>query len=390
MKIKHIFLFLLSSLVLSTCLVHVQDSPGQTHDFQQTDEGNQTTSELHEKDSSISMDDFVPDKEATARPSSPETKTILVRPQIASPPLSTGRKGKGKKTTAGTTTLAAILAIAGVAAAVGGKRREGISERRFSFYHVPILSFFSKALYRDVGLYWKGTGGFFLFLLLAVCWIPTMANMHVSLGNFIKTEAPQIIEQVPPIRILNGELSVDAPQPYTIRDPETGTPLIVIDTTGAVSSLEETEAKMLITAKGATFQKSDYEMRSFEFSSIEDFSLDQSKIIKWLDALGRLFIPAIYLFFLVGSFLCRLILTLGYALVGRAFSSACGTKLSQAALMRLAIIAMTPCILVKTFLETLPFRLPYGPLWYFLVSLAYLFLGVKAASGIKQETSFQP
>ena len=30
--------------------------------------------------------------------------------------------------------------------------------RRYSIFHVPVMSFYSRALYRDVGLRWKGIG----------------------------------------------------------------------------------------------------------------------------------------------------------------------------------------------------------------------------------------
>jgi hypothetical protein len=30
--------------------------------------------------------------------------------------------------------------------------------KKFSIIHLPLMSFFSEALYRDVGLHWKGTG----------------------------------------------------------------------------------------------------------------------------------------------------------------------------------------------------------------------------------------
>jgi len=95
--------------------------------------------------------------------------------------------------------------------------------KRYSIFHAPLLAFGSKSFYRDVGRQWKGVAFGYLILLLVVCWIAPVASIHFGFSNWIDTEAPKIIEQIPAITFNNGKASIDEPQPYRIVDPESGT-----------------------------------------------------------------------------------------------------------------------------------------------------------------------
>ena len=138
--------------------------------------------------------------------------------------------------------------------------------KRFSIFHIPVLSFFSKELYIDVGLHWKGVNFLYLLLLLAICWIPTMIGIHVSFLDFIDNEAPAVVEQVPEITITNGEASIKEPQPYYIKDPENGDVLAIIDTTGTIDSLEDPNAICLLTKSRVIYRETKCETRTFGLS----------------------------------------------------------------------------------------------------------------------------
>jgi hypothetical protein len=47
--------------------------------------------------------------------------------------------------------------------------------------------------------------------------------------------------------------------------------------------------------------------------------------------------------------------------------------------LRLAVVAVTPAILVATLLDAASINLPFGGLWYFLATMGYLAFGIKAA-----------
>jgi hypothetical protein len=252
--------------------------------------------------------------------------------------------------------------------------------RRYSILHVPVLSFFSKKLYIDVCQNWKGVNFLYLLLLLAVCWIPKMFNLHRGMSNFVSNQAPAIVNQIPEIKITNGRVSVIKPQPYYITDPDTNKPLAVLDTTGRIESLKDIDALCLLTKNKLIIKKSDFENRTYDLSHVKSFSVDGEKINGWLQIGGKFLAVAIYPLALFGSYMYRIVQALIYAVIGLLFASLCYTKLSYTALVRLAVVAVTPCIIVATVLGLAGTYLP-GFL-YLVAALTYLFFAVKSNSGI--------
>ena len=254
--------------------------------------------------------------------------------------------------------------------------------RRYSIFHVPALSFFSKKLYIDVGQNWKGANFLYLLLLLAICLIPTMINLHRGISNFVNNEAPAIVNQVPEITITDGQVSIKETQPYYIKDPDSNEPLAIIDTTGQIESLEDTDAFCLLTGNKVITKKSEFENRTYDLSNVKAFVVDSERITGWLQ-IGRKFLAVvIYPFVLLGYYMYRIVQALIYAAIGLLFASFCKTTLSYAALIRLAVVAVTPCIIVGTILGLTDTSIP--PFLYLVAALVYLFFAVKSISGIPE------
>ncbi|MFC1738707.1 DUF1189 domain-containing protein [Planctomycetota bacterium] len=253
--------------------------------------------------------------------------------------------------------------------------------KKFSIIHIPVLSFYSKELYRDVGLNWKGAGFAYLLLLLAVCWVPVMINVHMVFSDFVNNAAPAVVEQVPRITIADGEVSIEEPQPYYIKLPDSNDVLAVIDTAGEIESLEDVEdtnAILLLTKNKVIMRQSGLETRTYDLSEVKKFAFGGDDIMGWLRIFGKFFAIAAYPFALICSYVYRIIQALIYAAIGLLFASVCKVKLPYNALLRLAIAAVTPCIIVGTILDITGIYVPW-PL-YPLVALGYLFYGVKATS----------
>jgi len=242
------------------------------------------------------------------------------------------------------------------------------------------MSFFSKDLYRDVSSQWKGTGFAYLLLLLAICWIFPITRMHADLAYFVDNEAPKIISQIPTISIVDGNASIQESQPYYIKDPETGEVLVIIDTTGKITSLAETKALALVTKTETMFKKSEIETRTFSFANIKEFTLDQEKITGWLTVAKKLAVPVLYPLAVLGSYAFRIIQVLVYAAIGMLFASWFKSRRPYISLIRLSVVAVTPCIIIRTVLGALHVNIPFAGLWYFLTAMGYLFFGVRATS----------
>jgi hypothetical protein len=254
--------------------------------------------------------------------------------------------------------------------------------KKFSIIHVPLFSFFSGELYRDVGLNWKGVGFGYLFLLLVICTVPRMFKFQKGLSSFIDKEAPQYVSQVPKITIEKGEVHIDEQQPYYITIPDNNKIIAIIDTTGQIQSLDNTEAFVLLTRTKLVSRQSKSETRIYNLANVQHFVLEQSTIMKWLDISKKLLVPILYPIVVAGFFIFRVIQALIYAAIGYIFDRWCKTKLSYSALIRLAVTAVTPCIIVGTIFEYASVKFPFAGFWFFLAAVGFLFYGVRACSQI--------
>lgn len=253
--------------------------------------------------------------------------------------------------------------------------------KKYSLIHIPALSFFSKDLYRDVGLHWKGVNFLYLLLLLVICWTPTLIKVHVGFTSFVKNIAPAVVEQLPEITFDNGEASISEPQPYYIINPDDGAVLAIIDTTGQINSLEGTDAICLLTRDKVIARKSKFENRTFDLSQMkEHFVLNSELVMGWLRTANKFLAIAIAPFAILGSYSFRIVQALLYAVAGLMFAAGCKAKLSYAALIRLAVVAMTPCLLAKTIFGLAGIHLPFASLIFLAITLGYLFFAIKANS----------
>lgn len=250
--------------------------------------------------------------------------------------------------------------------------------KKYSLFEIPILSFFSKDLYKDVGQNWKGIAVFYLLLLLAFCWIFETWAVHIKVSQFIAKETPPFIEQIPEITIRDGKVSINEPEPYFIYDPGTKEIIAIIDTTGQYDSLDNAEAYLLLTKNKLIGRKSETETRVYDLSGIDNFFLDQAKVNTYVSIFESYFPFVFYVFAVIFSFIFRLVLVLMYGGIGFLFCRVANVRLDYQTLVRLAVIASTPVIILDTVLEVSNVNIPL----FWLISLAlamfYLYFGVRA------------
>ncbi|MEK6744398.1 MAG: DUF1189 family protein [Nitrospirota bacterium] len=252
--------------------------------------------------------------------------------------------------------------------------------RQYGMFHAPFMSFFSQSFYRDVDTHWKGTGFAYLLLLLTICWIPGIIQLHHSVGDYVENGAPALIEQLPTITIIKGEASVAVAQPYKITDPDSKMVIALIDTTGKTVSLEGSEARVLLTRAEVIYKKSAIETRNFSLKEINAFVLDQEKVTGWLAIVRKYVAVVAFPFAVVGSFAFRVAQVLIYAAIGILFARMCKTDRPYQTLLRLSVMAVTPVIIVSTVFGMIGIKIPFHVLVYFLAAMAYLYFAVYAAS----------
>lgn len=252
--------------------------------------------------------------------------------------------------------------------------------RKYTILHAPLLSFFSKWLYQDVAREWRGTGLLYLLALLAATWVPLVVGIHVVVTHFVRREAPPVVEQVPPITIRDGAVSCPEPQPYFIKDPDTGRPVAIIDTTGELTSLEGTGAGLLLTRTRLIVAQSGNETRIYDLSNTRAFYIDRDILTKWLEIARRWLAVAAYPLLVLFSYVYRIVQALLYAAIGLLFARMTRATLTYQALVRLAIVATTPVIILDTIVLLAGLSIPYWWPICFVIAMGYLYFGVKASA----------
>ena len=250
--------------------------------------------------------------------------------------------------------------------------------RKYSLLHPPLLSFFSKDLYRDVGQNWKGIAALYLLLLLAFCWIFETWAVNAKVSQFITNEVPPFVEQIPEITIQDGSVSINKPVPYLIRDPESNNVIAIIDTSGQYTSLDNSEAYLLLTKNKLIGKESEIKTRVYDLSQIDEFFLDQATANKFLNMFKTYFPFVFYICAVIFSFIYRLVQVLIYGAIGLLFCKLVKTRLAYQTVVRLAVIAITPVVLIDTVLEVTGFKVPVFWLMAFAIAMCYLYVGVEA------------
>lgn len=254
------------------------------------------------------------------------------------------------------------------------------NKRRYTIIHALFMSFFSKSFYKDVGQNWKNYAFLYLLFLLALCSVVKTVKIHHGFVDLLANHSPGFISQIPDITFSQGKASINQDEPYFIKDPESGEDIAIIDTTGQITSLNDTNAVALLTETKLIIKKNERETQVFDLSEIGDFRLDQNVIYEWLKIIQKWFAVALFPFLLIGSFVYRFIQVLIYGIGGMLFSKILKTELEFQSLISITIMAITPVVLLDTLLGA-PGTSPV--LWRFvcfLIAMGFLFFGIKANS----------
>ncbi len=244
------------------------------------------------------------------------------------------------------------------------------------------LSFFSRDLYRDVATQWKGFGLVYLIAVLALCTIPGVLRMQAELNAWQVDQAPSYIRQVPRVTITKGQLSVDAAEPYRIMNEKTGEPVVIIDTTGGTTSLDGSKAFALFTKSTLVIKKSEQESRTFNLSDLggETIIIDRASAYDLLDSFTDAFPIVIYPFVLILSSVLWSVLACVNTLVCSLYARRLSLSLSNSAVMRISVMALTPALLISAVLTTTGITVPYWWTICVLGSAGYALYGIQANS----------
>ena len=265
--------------------------------------------------------------------------------------------------------------------------------RRMKMLSAIPMSFYSAELYRDVGRTWTGSGVLYLTLLLAVCWLPTAVRTHLGLRRFAATEAQRITAGLPEISIKNGIMETNPHGRFEIRDdnPRPGRPtstFIIDDSIDQVPSDLPAGTMMLTRREFGNARATGADRRILQLSAFGNFNLTPAGIRSFIGSMPYWVPPMAYVACLIGSLMFRFVQTCIYGALARMFAKGKGVTLDFQTAMRIASVAVTPVIVLRTLI----WFFPGEPYWYLrwpiaiVITLLYLRFAVAALAADRVET----
>ena len=258
-------------------------------------------------------------------------------------------------------------------------------KKRYRIWHLPVLSFYSKPLYRDVAARWKGTNLGYFCLLLAICLLPAVWNASRHTIQTIDRHRDHYLMQIPSMQLADGILSVNAPQPYSII--EGNRTLLLIDTSGKIQTLDDAGALSLLTQTELhIFQQRDSPL-VYKLKEFNNFTLNQEIAAEMIARVKRLVVPTYFAAFYLGGLVLFIIVALLLGGMACLIATLQKKSLSYKAGVRIAVVALSPALMVGGLLGVIDqgIRVPLyitAPL-YILMVLAYLYNAAGCARQIR-------
>lgn len=244
----------------------------------------------------------------------------------------------------------------------------------YKIYHPLALSFYSKDLYRDAAQNWPGYGLRYLLFLVSLLSLFSI-GAYLYDRSLILTSLEPIITQMPVITVKDGVASTEKNIPYYIKDPKTNQLLAIIDTSGAIKSLDNTNATFLMTDTQFIMKKNSGSYQDFKLSNIKNGVYDQPEIRHLVKEFSLFVAFAFVILFFFLRFAKAILVVLIIAGIAKLLTH---TTLSYQTLCRIAAIAVTPAFILAMLLELFRISIPFVTLLYFALSVAYLFYGMEA------------
>ncbi len=251
--------------------------------------------------------------------------------------------------------------------------KEDENMKRYNILQPLYMAFYSKALYRDIGQHWRGSGFLYILLLTAICCIPFVYQIELGIAGLANYSKP-IVAQLPTITVKQGQVSIDHAEPYYIKAPGSGRELAIIDTTGKVTSLEDTQAFVLLT-KTQLIRKEDNIEKKYTIAPNRNAVYTPELVSAFLEKLTLVIAIAIYPVMVILYFLEGIIEALFYSSVAKLFIS---TSFSFQTLFRLAAVAMTPGFIIAALFDLINLHIPYRWVVYIPLAVGYLIFAIKA------------
>lgn len=251
-------------------------------------------------------------------------------------------------------------------------------EARFSQLHgLWKAVLFDRVFMKDVIYRWKGAGLIYLHLVVAIIWIPLTAQAEWKLHSFVEDEAATWVQGMPSVTVQDGTVYTNIKReamPWSWTPGGETEPLLVIDTTGELSSLEGRDEAVLLTKTALVTEDGPVPLDAVPF-----FYVDDELTLMMLDTAVLWFPVLYYLCAFLVSVTWRCLQACFYGLIAMAMARFDSDTVGYAAGMRIAAMAITGVLYLDMVVSLLPWDIPGWGLVAFGLACAYMWWGVKVA-----------
>ncbi|MDB5477812.1 MAG: hypothetical protein JWM96_307 [Alphaproteobacteria bacterium] len=218
-----------------------------------------------------------------------------------------------------------------------------------------------------------GFGALYLGLLSLVLTLVLGTSVLISVNQFEKTELPHILAQVPPMRMANGEITVEGKQPVTIKSRNKEM-TITIDTEKSENELRETKTNIGI-GKDFVFLQSGDTYRPLYLKDMEakDYTLNKDTLQRFAHDNIRVLKFAAFPFLWLGQFINVIVKCFFVALLSYVVTAFMREEYDFLARMRLAALALTAPQLISLVMG-LVFNHQTAIWFVFLLSSLYIYV----------------
>lgn len=240
------------------------------------------------------------------------------------------------------------------------------------------LSFFSKSFYQRVGSQWKAKSAAYLAIVVVACSIPAMVQVKANISTTLHHMREVFLAKIPTLEIVKGEVKASVNTPYEIRFTDGAKEFFLIDLTGQMTSLSQTNATVLLTKNKLLVRKTAAEISEYDLSKVDHFLLNPTRLSRWFDWVQK-WVPRLAMMVIVlFSFITRFVEALLLAIVGTLLVHWVGTRLQFSQLVTLSIVSMTPALVWNAVMFSHPGRLKeIMSLW---LTVSYFVFAINSAT----------
>ncbi|MBU2102759.1 MAG: DUF1189 family protein [Candidatus Omnitrophota bacterium] len=249
------------------------------------------------------------------------------------------------------------------------------------FFHEIIQSVSQSSFYGRVkdGKVTRSVRYIFLFVFL-LSFLFTARTLYI-INQGVAQGVVWAKKNLPVVTIENGSARADVAQPFVKEIEES---IIIIDTTGIITTLSDYTQGLLLTKHELIYKKSTGETRMYDLRRVKRFRLDEAYMRKAQKLIVIIGFPLIWIMLFLYYGCARFVQILFFSLFAYAIAALQKIELTYSQIFNISVYAATCSMLLGACVGLVGLKIPFFWLAYACVYILYL---AKALGNIKRGDS---